>query len=336
LTLDGARQAEHLAWLRSGRDCTFGDPSALPWPAAELAAMTPLHPAVHSVHDGGLTARVMRLRSPQGDFALKQARPVCKVRNVDGQTSFLNELRRHAELAQARAQGHALPGIVAPVFGSLRQGVILSPWIEGASPDLTDPRCAQRFFEAAFALLRQGCFEWDFSPGNLIDDGERVWLFDFGYCYRFNPLSHCNSAGTGTEHPQFNVVERIEARNLFGALLDHPDPLRGFVILRSTALQACHLWLAELRDRGAAPWLLADWQQRLDGWADRLATAPEALYLEAARAAHETDLHDDLSGQSCTPRTLRRIDWLLAHTADTAQRQLLQQQRLQAQAWQHP
>ena len=59
------------------------------------------------------------------------------------------------------------------------------------------------------------------------------------------------------------------------------------------------------------------------------------LYLEAARSAHENDLLDDLKGQSCTPRTLRRVDWLLAHTADAATRERLLTQRRQAQAWQH-
>ena len=55
----------------------------------------------------------------------------------------------------------------------------------------------------------------------------------------------------------------------------------------------------------------------------------------AARGAHENDLLDDLKGQSCTPRTLRRVDWLLAHTADAATRERLLTQRRQAQAWQH-
>lgn len=336
MTLDEARQAEHLAWQRSGRDCQFGDASALPWSVAELARMTPDHAAVRAVHDGGLTARVLRLHTPAGDFALKQARPLCKVRNADGQTSFLNELRRHAELAQARAAGTALPGIVAPLFGSLRHGFVLSPWIEGGPADLTDPRCASSLLESAFALMRQGCFEWDYSPGNLIDDSQRVWLFDFGYCYRFDPLTQFNSAGNGTEHPQFYVVERIEARNLFGALLDHPDPEAAFLRFRTLAHTACTAWLAELHARGAAAAMQDDWRQRLDHWAEQLAHGPTALYLAAARAAHETDLHDDLSGQSCTPRTLRRIDWLLAHAPDAASTERLHHCRIQAQAWKHP
>jgi hypothetical protein len=331
MSLDATRQAANLAFLAGGAEFRFGDASDLPWCEAELAAMQPTHFAVRQVIDGGLTARVLQLQGADGRrYALKQARAECKVRNPDGVTSFLNELQRHAEL---RGAG---PGIVQPLFGSLRQGFVISPWIAGRSPDLSDERAAAALFEASFALLRRGCFEWDFSPGNLLDDGERVWLYDFGYCYRFDPLRQFNSAGsTGTEHPEHHLVERIESRNLFGALLDHPEPLAAFLRFRRVALRACTGWLRELRERGAAPAITQDWARRLDAWANALDQAPEGLYLQAAQSAHENDLLDDLKGQSCTPRTLRRVDWLLAHSTDPGMQQRLRAQRQQAEAWQH-
>lgn len=333
MTLDEARQQRNLALLASGAEFSFGDAKALPWPAAELATLTPEHPAVLRVLDGGLTARVLQLQAADGRrFALKQARTECKVRNPDGTTSFLNELQRHAEL---RGAG---PGVAQPLYGSLRQGFVLSPWIESVvngPPDLTDPRVARSLLNAAFALHRHGCFEWDFSPGNLLDDGAQVWLFDFGYCYRFDPLTQFNSAGMGREYPQFHAVERIEARALFAALLDHPDPLAGFLRFRQEAQTACTQWLQWLEAHGAEPFILADWRQRLADWAKALTENPEGLYLRSARAAHESDLLDDLKGQSCTPRTLRRVDWLLAHTNDPTEHERLRQQRAQAQTWQH-
>ena len=36
----------------------------------------------------------------------------------------------------------------------------------------------------------------------------------------------------------------------------------------------------------------------------------EALYLKEAWRSHWLDLHDDLSGQTCTASTLARIGWL--------------------------
>lgn len=331
MSLDAARQAANLAWLASGVEFAFGDAAALPWPVTELATLQPGHPAALRQLDGGLTARVLQLRGPDGRlWALKQARAESKVRNPDGQTSFLNELQRHAEL---RGAG---PGIVQPLYGSLRHGFVLSPWIAGCTPDLSEERAARALFAAAFALLRRGCFEWDYAGGNLLDDGEQVWLFDFGYCYRFDPLTQFNSAGaSGTEYPEHHVVERIESRHLFAALLDHPEPEAAFLRFRRVALAACSDWREELRARGAAAFIVDDWSRRLEAWAEGLARDPEALYLDAARSAHENDLLDDLKGQSCTPRTLRRVDWLLAHTADAATRERLLTQRRHAQAWQH-
>lgn len=331
MSLDAARQAQALAWLASAQDFELGDAAALPWPAEQLDAMDATHPAVQQLLDGGLSAQVLQLRAADGRlWALKRARAESRVRNADGQTAFLNELQRHAEL---RGAG---PGIVQPLYGSLRRGWLLSPWLQGQTPDLGDARAAAALLQAAFALLRRGCFEWDYAPGNLIDDGQQVWLFDFGYCYRFDPLTQFNSAGNGVEHPEHHVVERIEARALFAALLDHAEPLAAFLRWRQLALQACSAWQAELQARGAAAFIVDDWARRLDAWAQGLAQDPERLYLEAARAAHQADLLDDLRGQSCTPRTLRRADWLIAHAPDRATREQLQSQRRQAQAWQHP
>jgi len=330
VSLDATRQAANLAFLASGAEFRFGDASLLPWTETELAAMQADHAAVRLVLDGGLSARVMQLQAADGrHFALKQARAECRVRNADGATSFLNELQRHVDLRGAA------PGIVQPLFGSLRRGIVVSPWIAGHAPDLGDERAARALFAAAFALLRRGCFEWDYAPGNLLDDGEQVWLYDFGYCYRFDPLRQFNSAGaTGTEHPEHHLVERIEARNLFAELLDRDDALPAFLRFRRVALQACGGWRDELRERGAAAFIVDDWSRRLEAWALGLDRDPEALYLAAARAAHEADLLDDLRGQSCTPRTLRRADWLLHHAPDAASRERLREQRRQAEAWQ--
>lgn len=340
MTLDAARQAEHLAWLARGEECAFGSTAGLPRPLPDLAALSPEDPAVFAVHDGGLTARVLGVALDGQRFAVKQARAECKVRNADGATSFLNELRTHQHLVALRSQGTATPGIVAPLCGSLHLGVLVSPWIDGTEPDLTDPRAARALLASGLSLLRHGVFEWDYAPGNLLDDGHTVWLFDFGYAYRFDPLTQFNSAGTtGTEHPEHHWIERIESRALFGQLLDHPEPEAGFLRFKREALAAAQAWRAELAVRGAQPFILADWDARIADWTHRLAHDPTGLYLACAWQAHHSDLLDDLKGQSCTPRTLRRVDWLLTHAARLGRVEAiptLQAQGRQAQAWQHP
>jgi hypothetical protein len=305
LTLDARRQQANLAFIASGAEFGFGSP---PLPVATLQALTAQSPGVQALHDGGLTAEVFCLHHAGRRWAVKRARAECRVRNDDGRTSFLNELQRHAELAPL-----PLPGIAKPVYGSLRAGLLVSPWINGRHPGVLDERQARTLLEAACALVEHGCFEWDFSAGNLLDDGERVWLYDFGYCYRFDPLTQFNSAGDGSTHPRHHPAERIEGRHLFGALLDagsDEDALSAFIAFKHLAVQAYEALAERLAARGASPAVLAHYRGLAARWRAALAANPAHLYLADAWQAHSSDLADDLHGRSCTPRTLRRARWL--------------------------
>lgn len=308
LTLDARRQQANLAFIASGAEFAFGREAALPQPVAALQALAAGSPGVETVHDGGLTAEVICLHHAGRRWAVKRARAECLVRNADGQTSFLNELQRHAELAPL-----ALPGIVAPIYGSLRAGMVVSPWIEGRHPGVLDERQARSLLEAGCALIEHGFFEWDYSAGNLLDDGERVWLYDFGYCYRFDPLTQFNSAGNGRDCPQFHLAERIEGRHLFGALLDagsDDDALPHFLRFKRLAARAYEDLAGRLAARGAASEVLNHYVGLAGRWRREMADEPARLYLADAWQAHRSDLDDDLRGRSCTPRTLRRARWL--------------------------
>lgn len=308
LTLDARRQQANLAFIASGAEFAFGKPAALPLPVAALQALTADSPGVEAVHDGGLTAQVLCLHHAGRRWAVKRARAECRVHNDDGRTSFLNELQRHAELAPL-----ALPGISAPVYGSLRAGLVVSPWIDGRHPGVLDRRQAATLLHVACALAEHGFFEWDYSAGNLLDDGERIWLYDFGYCYRFDALTQFNTAGHGTEYPHHHPAERIEGRLLSGALLDtgsDADALAHHATFKREAVQAYHRLADRLAARGASATVTAHYRGLAAGWARRLAAHPAQLYLEDAWRAHVSDLDDDLRGRSCTPRTLRRAQWL--------------------------
>ncbi|MDR7267683.1 hypothetical protein J2X20_000312 [Pelomonas saccharophila] len=308
LTLDARRQQANLAFMASGAEFSFGDPTALPLPVVELQTLTADSLGVEAVHEGGLTAEVICLSHGGRRWAVKRAREECLVRNPDGQTSFLNELQRHAELAPL-----ALPGIARPVYGSLRHGLVVSPWIAGRHPGVLDERQARTLLDVGCALIEHGFFEWDYSAGNLLDDGQQLWLYDFGYCYRFDALTQFNSAGNGCDCPQFHLAERIEGRHLFGALLDaggDDEALPHFLSFKQLAAQAYEGLAERLVRRGASAQVLGHYRGLARHWRRAIAEAPGLLYLASAWQAHSSDLDDDLRGRSCTPRTLRRAQWL--------------------------
>ncbi|MDN3921961.1 hypothetical protein [Roseateles violae] len=314
LSLDAQRQRRNLDFLASGAEFDFGDAADCPLPPAELAALQADSPGVEAVVTGGLSAEVLKLRVGERLFAVKKARPQCRVRNVDGQTSFLNELQRHAEL-----RALALPGVLKPVYGSLRHGLIVSPWIAGGNPQRFDQRQTAQLLESGCALVAAGFFEWDFSPGNLLDDGRRLWLFDFGYLYRFDPLSQYNSAGMGNDCPQFHLAERIISRHLSGQLLmlDDTEALPAFRDFIGLALPAYEGLQRQLRERGARAHVLSWLETIMAAWRAGLDGDLGPLFLQQCWQAHAHDLDDDLRGQSCTARTLRRAEWL----AQTAERE---------------
>jgi hypothetical protein len=311
---DARRQADNLAFLQGGAEFRFGDERDLPLPPAALAALEPGSPGVEAVIESGLSALVYRLRVDGRHYAVKRARARCLVRNADGRTSFLNELQRHAELRALRASGARFPGVVAPLFGSLRLGLLVSPWIDGVRVDSFDRRRLDQLFATGRALLEHGFFEWDFSPGNLLDDGAQTWLFDFGYMYRFDPLREFNSAGNGRDMPHFHLAERIETRAAFAWLLrlereqGRAAAQAQFALLKDVAATHYAAHRAWLAARGADPLVRDALTATLARWRD---CPPADLYLLEAWRSHTLDLFDDLHGKSCTPATLARADWLL-------------------------
>jgi hypothetical protein len=77
----------------------------------------------------------------------------------------------------------------------------------------------------------------------------------------------------------------------------------------------CYAGLAQrLAARGAHQRILAWLHALVYAWhtALRSETALQRLYQKEGWRSHMLDLMDDLSGQSCTPTTLERADWLLA------------------------
>jgi hypothetical protein len=320
--LNEARQRAQVALLDSGAEVRLGSAARCPRPPWLLAALTPESEGVEAVIRSGLTAEIFRLREGGRAWAIKRVRLESLVRNVDGRVAFLNELQRRGELEALREARGGLEGILPAVYGSLREGLLVSPWIDALPEQPWDDRALGQLFAAGAQLVREGFFEWDYCPGNLLDDGRQVWLFDFGYLYPFDPLTQLNTAGDGLDCPQFHLAERFETRNYFAFLLELEEARGGAAALEAFRREKriaveCYTKLREdLAARGARPVVLG-W---LDGlrrhWQARLQAGLEALYLEEGRRSHRLDLDDDLHGGSCTPMTLRRCDWMLAALTD--------------------
>ena len=321
MDLEADRHARQLDFVASRAPLVVGSLADFPLDLATLAGLQDADPRVVAVLDGGLTARIFCLDVGGRRWTLKRARPQALVRNVDGQTSFLNEVQRRADLERLKREpgGQARwAGIVDTVFASFRDGVMLSPWIAGAHVDAWDERTLSQVLGQACELWLEGLFEWDLCGGNLLDDGQQVRLFDFGYMYRFDPLRQFSSAGNGTDVPLFHPAERFESRCFCAHLLGQEQgagadaALRLFRLEKEIALATYRSTRARVARRGASADVLAWLDAVTTRWSQALQGDLGSLYLAENWRSHVLDLDDDLRGQTCTPMTLCRADWLLA------------------------
>jgi hypothetical protein len=311
------RHASQLAFAASGQELCFGElPDGLS--AFQLAKTTGAESYVVEELKGGLTAKIFRIRAAGCEWTLKQARAACLVQNVDGQTSFLNEVQRRIELSALKQSSMAgsqprFTAVIETQFASYQHGIILSPWIAGSEVKVWDALKLRQLFSAMHELVLAGFFEWDFCSGNILDDG-KIRLFDFGYMYRFDPLQDFNSNGRAT--PMFHPIERFETRLFFAYLLQlekdagRDAALQAFRLEKIIAVEACRALVEDLRTRGAHAEVLAWIMSFITQWDGALQGDLDALYVAEGWRSHRLDVDDDLRGQTCTPMTLQRIDWL--------------------------
>jgi hypothetical protein len=180
-----------------------------------------------------------------------------------------------------------------------------------------DERRLAQLLGVACDLWTEGLFEWDLCSGNILDDGRQLYLFDFGYMYRFDPVRHFNSAGNGTDTPLFHPAERFETRNHCGHLLElerasgSQAALEAFRLEKAIALDAYQRMRSKIARRAATA-QVCEWLSGIIGrWREGLQSGGEVLYLVEQWRSHALDLDDDLRGRSCTPMTLARTDWLI-------------------------
>ncbi|MGL4717051.1 MAG: hypothetical protein ACRCWL_14355 [Aeromonas sp.] len=306
-----ARQARLLRMLESKEEVRIGRERDCPLPLAQLMKLKDAHPAVIKHYHQGLTAEVFHLKVDGHHWCLKRRREKSLVANLDGKTAFLTELERRREIEALRElHPTILPQVACTCFGSARAGILVSPWLRGEPVNQLNERNLAQMLAVEEELARWGWFDWDPSPGNLLDDGEQISVFDFGYMWTFDPRFEYNS--NGLVDPQFHVPERLETRTLSELWLDDADPLPQFRYWRELCLEWVKRESHHLIREGACAPVLARLQGLQREWSAALASdeALAANWWRDMYRSHRLDVADDLSGKSCGPLTLRRLDWL--------------------------
>lgn len=309
------RQQAQQQFDQSESNLIVGNVENCPIPPKQLALVTRESEFVIEAFENGLTAEVYHLRIDGKDYTLKKKRPTSRVKNLDGQYSFLNEVQRRHDFQHRKDNPEtalAFTNIVNTIYADYRQGIILSDWIEGEPITTINTSIIEQLFSTLIECEKNGLFEWDLCAGNiLIDKSGKLWLFDFGYMYPLNPLTELNS--NGVHDPIFNFCERFETRFFSGWLLknhcSYHQSLALFRLIKHAAIKALSNKLAWLNNNFASTEVIQynteikqHYQSALIS-DDRL----EQLYIIEIFRSHVLDIEDDLEGKSCTPITVERV-----------------------------
>ena len=317
----GERQQAQLEFIKSGQEIEVGHHDNCPLAPSELANTDENSPYVVESFTQGLTAHVFKLSLNDRFWTLKVKRPESLVKNIDGQTSFLTEVQRRADftrLKQTPEDQSRFQHIVDTQYASLNQGIILSPWIEGKTANTFDEKLLRQIFSTLSNMELAGLFEWDLCPGNIISDDQKITLFDFGYNWPFDPLTEFNS--NGITDPLFHSVERFETRNYFAFLLQQESDnglgaaLNLYEMEKKIALEIYLEHYEQLSLHNASNRVLRWREKIISGWDSALTNQSllENLFIKEAFRSHVLDVHDDLTGKSCTPFTLKRADKVIS------------------------
>lgn len=252
----------------------------------------------------GLTAQVFHLEIEGKHYNLKRVHHQSKVKNEDGKLAFLNEiLRRRDLLNQNEIIKNQTP---KTIYASLKEGMILSNWIDGDLMHTFNKETITSLYTLLFELEKIGLFEWDLCRGNLIEKDGRIYLFDFGYMYPFDPLNEYNPEGLLSI---FHMVERFETRTLMPYLFDLEETNRdqAMRIFRENKAAAREIYQKKrdyLIENQGSKILIQALENHIHAW-------EKDTYLVDQCRSFILDIHDDLSGKSCTKHTLKKIRRIL-------------------------
>jgi len=329
------RRKNQIEFLACGGEIEVGNAAGLPLDISDLLGIDEGSGYVEAHIGSGLTADVYKLKINGEFWNLKKKRGDILVKNIDGQTSFLNEVQRRRDFERLKKENPAAySGIVDTAYASLKNGIILSPWIDGGPIKKYSRAVFSGLFNTLFNIEIAGLFEYDLCPGNLLlqNDGT-VRLFDFGYMYPYDPLTEYNP--DGLQFPIFHPVERFESRSFMQYLMDvehecgMDSALSEFRAEKEEALNYYRKKAAWLEENAAAAEVLSLTWRFIDGWEAGLAgrAALEKLYAIESFRSFVLDIHDDVGGKSCTRETLKKIEKVI-HTIGSLHPLLIENQGL--------
>lgn len=311
------RRKYQLDFLSSKQDIEVGIKNNLPLSMEEILKIDKDSKYVEQVFENGLTAIVYKIKVNNQLYNLKKKRNHILVKNIDGQTSFLNEVQRRKNFYDFKqAEPEKFANIVNTIYASLNLGFILSEWIDGEIVSQFDEKSISDIYRTHFEIEKKGLFECDLSQNNLlIDKHNNIRFFDFGYMYPYNSLFHYNS--DGKETPIFHLAERFESRSLMQYLMNIESNqelmFQTFEFDKKIALETYinkYDWLI----KNNADLEVIHWQKEfINQWSYGLKSRDnlkEIFELESFRS-YVLDVEDDISGKSCTPMTIKKIERIL-------------------------
>jgi len=272
---------------------------------------------IEKVFDNGLTSIVYKIKIDDKYFTLKKARENTKVDNIDGKMAFLNEIfvrKRIEDLRDKKISG--LEGLVKTIYANFKDGIILSEWINGEEIVDFDKEILENIFYNLYNLDINGIFEYDLCLGNfLISPNKRVYMYDFGYAYFFDPLKEYNP--DGDEFKMANIGERLETRcfmyYLFLKEKENKDYLTLFRIEKEILLKYLNLKLDFLISNKADKNIVSYYKKEIERIKKSLNNEKELieLYYNNKVRSFILDIYDDLHGKTCTRWTLEKIEFIL-------------------------
>lgn len=310
------RRKNQLDFVESGKDISVGSLDNFNLSLSELIKIDKNSKYVEKYIDGGFTSEVYKLNVDEKNYTLKKKRDLAKVLNVDGQTSFLNEVQRRCdfeELKKIDSEGYK--GIVDTIYASYKNGIILSPWIDGDEIHKYTEKSLESIHKTIYNMEIGGIFECDFCHGNLLlKENDQVMLYDFGYAYKYNPLTEYNS--DENEKPVMHGAERFETRTFMQHLMDIEEEvsiekaLELFKLEKKIALKYYKKKLDWLIDHNANLEIINWIKSFINLWSEGISSLNnlENLYKLESFRSYLIDVHDDVGGKCCNPDTLRKIE----------------------------
>lgn len=312
------RRKNQLSFIKSKSELEVGSLEKLPLSEEELQKIDETSNYVVKVFDSGLTAIVYKLNINGRLYNLKKRRDKILVQNVDGQTSFLNEVQRRYDFYNLKLKNReGFSGIVDTIYASFNKGFILSPWIEGEHITEWNNKRYESLFNTLLNMECSGLFEWDLSSGNLLCTGDDVILYDFGYTYSFDPLTQFNSDGLAS--PLFHMAERFESRFYMQYLMDleldtnKETMLNAYREEKEAALKIYKSKLDYIKKNDGSKQVIEWLFKIILSWENGLSSINklEELYKLESFRSYVLDIEDDVSGQSCTKNTIKKMNNVL-------------------------